>query len=68
MDDEDSSVENWMYLDLYERIEDFNGFVEAINKRMESDTDLGNWRDEFLSVVVPDSWKTSQWTEEHRVD
>lgn len=67
MVDEESDVENWMYLDQYEHIEDFNGFLVAINKRMETDSELSSWRDEFLTIVVPDSWKTSQWTEEHRI-
>lgn len=65
--DEESKNENWMYLDLYGKIEDFNGFVEAINKKMETDTELSTWRDEFLAVVVPDSWKSAIWTEEHRI-
>jgi hypothetical protein len=67
MVDEDSSIENWMYLDLYEKLDDFNGFVEAISKRMETDTELSAWRDDFLSVVVEDSWKSAIWTEEHRI-
>lgn len=64
---DDSSVENWMYLDLYENFKDFEGFIEAINARFETDKELQIWRDQFMSVIIQESWTTSQWNEEHRI-
>jgi hypothetical protein len=64
---DDSPVEDWMYLDLYESFKDFEGFIEAINARFETDVELQNWRDQFMSVIIQESWKTSQWIEEHRI-
>jgi hypothetical protein len=64
---EDSSVETWMYLDLYEDFKDFEGFIEAINARFETDEKLQKWRENFMSVIYPESWTMTQWTEEFRI-
>ena len=63
----DSSVEKWMYMDFYEDFKDFEGFVEAINARFETDAVLQKWREDFMSAIDPESWTTTQWHEEYRI-
>ena len=67
MASDDTAVETWMYLDHYESFKDFEGFIEAINARFETDVELQKWRDAFMSVIDPESWTTTQWLEEYRI-
>jgi hypothetical protein len=67
MVDGEDSVETWMYLDLYENFKDFEGFVESINSRFETDTQLQKWREDFMSAINPESWTTTQWNEEYHI-
>jgi hypothetical protein len=66
----DASVEIWMYIDMFDSPEDFKKMEGAINNMLKTEPELKAIFDRLLDMMVPDSWKTTQWTEaeEFRVE
>ncbi|MHA1948923.1 MAG: hypothetical protein ACXAAO_01535 [Candidatus Thorarchaeota archaeon] len=66
----DASVEIWMYIDIFDSPEEFRKMEGAINNMLETVPELKATFDRLLGMMVPDSWKTTQWTEaaEFRVE
>jgi hypothetical protein len=60
---EDESIEFWMYIDLFDNLDDFKKMGDAINKMLGTEPELKATFDKLLGLMVPDSWKTTQWTE-----
>jgi hypothetical protein len=60
---EDASVEFWMYIDFFDSPEEFKKMEAVINKMQETDSDMKTTFDRLFELQVPDSWKTTQWTE-----
>lgn len=55
----DSDVEIWMYIDEYEDQEAYNKTTKAL----QSDVEIAKLKKEFVSLRVPNSFKTEVWTE-----
>ncbi|MGD9382397.1 MAG: hypothetical protein PVI03_08130 [Candidatus Thorarchaeota archaeon] len=60
---DDESVEFWMYIDVFDSHEDFKKMDAVINKMLETDPDMKATFDRMFALQVPDSWKTTQWSE-----
>jgi hypothetical protein len=60
---DDESVESWMYIDLFDSHEDFEKMDAVINKMLETNPDMKATFDRMFALQVPDSWKTTQWSE-----
>ncbi len=63
MVDEETSVEHWMYIDFYENIEDSQKQWDLL----ERDEELKACLEKVLSQIVPDSLKTTRWTENNEL-
>ncbi len=63
MRSDDESVESWMYIDIFDSPEDFKKMDAVINKMLEKDPDMKTTFDRMFALQVPDSWKTTQWSE-----
>jgi hypothetical protein len=59
----ESSEEDWMFLDEYERREDYDKWMKAVNE----DPELIRLTDDFFpkwdALIVPESRKSETWTE-----
>ena len=58
--DDETSTEHWMYIDIFENLEDCQEHWDMLEKDDELKAALGN----VMSQIVPDSLKTSLWIEE----
>ena len=63
MHSNDESVESWMYIDIFGSPEDFKKMDSVINKMLETDPDMKTTFERMFALQVPDSWKTTQWSE-----
>ncbi len=63
MSSDDESVESWMYIDVFDSHEDFKEMDAVINRMLETDPDMKVIFDRMFALQVPDSWKTTQWSE-----
>ncbi len=59
----DESVESWMYIDIFDSHEDFKKMDAVINKMLETNPDMKTTFERMFALQVPDSWKTTQWSE-----
>ena len=57
--DEEASVEQWLYIDFFENLEDCQKHWDMLEKDEELRAALGK----VMSQIVPDSLKTSRWIE-----
>ena len=57
--DDETSVEHWMYVDFFENLEDCQKHWDMLEK----DEELKAALESVMSQIVPDSLKTSRWTE-----
>jgi hypothetical protein len=57
--DEETSVEDWMYIDFFENLEDCKEHWDMLDKDEELKAALEN----VMSQIVPSSLKTSRWIE-----
>ena len=63
MHNDDESVDSWMYIDIFDHPEDFKKMDAVINKMLEIDSDMKTTFERMFALQVPDSWKTTQWSE-----
>jgi len=63
MRSDDESVESWMYIDIFDSHEDFKKMDAVINKMLETDPEMKTTFERMFALQVPDSWKTTQWSE-----
>ncbi|MFX1273251.1 MAG: hypothetical protein ACFFAX_16320 [Promethearchaeota archaeon] len=60
---EDQSVESWKYIDIFDNTEDFEKMDGTMNKVFEREPEVKAVFDRVFEIMVPDTWKTIQWTE-----
>jgi hypothetical protein len=60
---EDPSVESWIYIDIFDNTEDFERMEGTMNKVFEREPEVKAVFDRVFEIMVPDTWKTTQWTE-----
>jgi len=58
-----SSDENWMFLDEYERREDYDKWMKAVREDPELTELMDEWFPKWDALVVPGSKKGEIWTE-----
>ena len=60
---EDLSIESWIYIDIFDNTEDFEKMESTMNKVFEREPEVKAVFDRVFEIMVPDTWKTKQWTE-----
>lgn len=58
--DKDQSAEIWMYIDEYKDQESYEKFVESFNMDSPENAGFFKLKEEFESLIVPDSYKCAR--------